>query len=392
MLLGYLLGRCGIETLVLESQEDFDRDFRGDTLHAGVVEILDAMGLSGRLFALPHYKIGELGAGGANLVDFSCLKTEFPFVTMMAQSVFLDFMARESQTFPSFHIEMGASARELVRDESGRIVGLSYRKCGELAEVRTVLVVACDGRGSRLRKEAGLELEEVTDPLEILWFRLPRFAADEGAIRSGILTGGRLPLILLERPDRYQIAAVIEPGRYSEIRAEGLPAFHERLREAEPRLFERAVDTLTEWKKIAFLHVVGGRLETWHIPGMLLIGDAAHVMTPVGGVGINYAIWDAVETANVIVPALKSGAKIDEQLLAEIQRRRERPTRIMQAIQRIAGRRVLNIVAADETKRLRIPLVLRLFARVPGVRSLLPRMVALGGRRTQCEIASFFET
>ncbi|MFT5404878.1 MAG: 2-polyprenyl-6-methoxyphenol hydroxylase-like FAD-dependent oxidoreductase, partial [Verrucomicrobiales bacterium] len=209
LLLGYLLGRCGIRTLVLESQKDFDRDFRGDTLHAGVMAIFASLGLAERIFELPHFKIRKLGAGGLDLIDFTWLKTKFPFVTMIAQSVFLDWLAKETQAFPSYEIEMGANTRELVRDDSDRIVGLRYRQKSEHTEVRAKLVVACDGRGSRMRQEAHLKPTPVTDLLEVLWFRLPRFETDSDQLRSDALTGGRLPFVLLERPTHYQIAAVI---------------------------------------------------------------------------------------------------------------------------------------------------------------------------------------
>ncbi len=392
MVLAYLLGRCGVSTLLLESQKDFDRDFRGDTLHAGVMDIFDAIGLADRLLQLPHHKIRHLAIGPVNLVDFSWLKTKFPYVTMMAQSLFLDHLAGEARAFPATAIEMGANARELLRDEgSQRIRGVRYRQDGQWTDVRCKLVVACDGRGSHLRKEAGLAGRPVTDPLEVLWFRLPREESDGERIRSGALIGGRLPFILLERPDYYQIAAVIKPGSFVRLREEGLSAFHQRIREAAPDLYQRAQQTLDDWKRIAFLHVEGSRLDTWHLPGLLLIGDAAHVMTPVGGVGINYAIWDAVETANVIVPVLKSGAAIQQHHLSEIQRRRQGPTKWMQRLQRIAGRRVLTTIAADESKRIRVPWIAKILPRLPFVRTLLPRLIALGWKRTHCQIQAHFD-
>lgn len=391
MVLGYLLGRCGISTLVLESGGDFDRDFRGDTLHAGVLEIFQSIGLAGEILELPHHKIRSLSAGGTTLVNFEILDTDFPFVTMMAQSIFLSFLAEKSREFPSYKIEMDASVRELVQNEAGAVKGVRYRKNGEMVEVAAGLVVACDGRGSHLRKEAGLELEPVTDLLEVLWFRLPRDERDQQYGRSGAIIGGRLPFIVLERTDHYQIACVIKPGTFSEIRKEGICAFHEEIGRAAPELESRAVETLKTWKDIAFLHVEGGRLAKWHGPGLLLIGDAAHAMTPVGGVGINYAIWDAVETANVIVPVLKNGEKIDENSLGEIQRRREPATRRMQTIQRVAGRKLLEIVSSDLGQPFQIPRILRWILTFPGIRSIPPKLIALGGKRTKCEVKSYFQ-
>jgi 2-polyprenyl-6-methoxyphenol hydroxylase-like FAD-dependent oxidoreductase len=393
IVLGYLLTRCGIETLVLESQPDFDRDFRGDTLHAGVMEIFQDIGLADRILELPHHKIRKLTAGGADLIDFTWLKTDFPYVTMMAQSLFLDFLAQEAATFPSFQIIMDASVRELITDENtGRVTGLRYRKDGQLTDVQAGLVVACDGRASHLRKEAKLEPIPVTDLLEVLWFRLPRHDSDpEFGHRSGALTGGRLPFIILERADHYQIAAVIPPGTFSEIRKRGIAEFHETIRDAAPDFYDRAVTTLDDWKKVAFLHVEGSRLKKWHLPGLLLIGDAAHVMTPIGGVGINYAIWDAVETANVLVPVLKKSEPITDTLLSQIQRRREPATKRMQTIQRVAGRRILAI-AKDDTRRFRIPPLLRLLLKIPGLRSVGPRIIALGGKRTPCQLHNYFDS
>lgn len=392
LVLGYLLGRCGISTVVLEGQADFDRDFRGDTLHAGVMEIFESIGLADKMSDLPHHKIKKLSAGEIDIVDFSRLETDFPFVTMMAQSTFLTWLAKEAEAFPTFRIEMEASVRELIRsDRTSEVIGVRYRRDGEMCNVHASLVVACDGRGSRLRKEAGLTPETVTDPLEVLWFRLPRYETDGAAISSGALTGGRLPFVLLERIDHYQIAAVIPAGSYASVREDGLDAFHQCIGEASPLLLDRARRDLHSWSEIAFLHVQGSHLKTWHLPGLLLIGDAAHVMTPIGGVGINYAIWDAVEAANVIVPVLKSGGKLSRSHLAEIQARRERPTRWMQSVQRIAGRRVVGLAANGVERPVMLPKALRWLPRFPIVRSLIPRLIALGGKRTRCQILRYFE-
>ena len=391
MVLGYLLSKCGIETLVLESQQDFDRDFRGDTLHAGVMELFDTIGLADSMLEIPHQKIKTFSLGDIEIINFSWLKTRFPYITMMAQSEFLGFLSIEAKKSPAFQLEMGAKVRELIRDsDSDKVTGVRYRKDGETISVVADLTIACDGRGSRLRKESGLVSQTTSDPLEVLWFRLPKTGSGSN-IQSGPLTGGRLPLILLERSSHYQIAAVIAPGRFTEIRSEGLPAFHQRIKEASPALFDIASETIDSWKKVAFLHVEGSRLDNWHAPGLLLIGDAAHVMTPVGGVGINYAIWDAFEAANVLVPVIKSGANIESQHLEEVQRRRERPTKRMQRIQKVVGRRVLNTVASDESRRLQLPFFVPLLVGLPGIRALLPRIIALGGKRTQCNIVEYFE-
>lgn len=397
MVLGYLLARCGIDTVLLESQKDFDRDFRGDTLHAGVMEIFETLGLADRILELPHSKIRHLSIGETDLVNFSWIKTPFPYVTMMAQSVFLRFLAEEAAKFPSFRIEMGAQARALLRspEDENRIVGLRYRQNGQAHEIAASLVIACDGRGSRLRKEAGLTPTPVTDPLEVLWFRLPRDATDGDRIQPGALAGSRIPFILLVRPEHYQIAAIIKPGNYSKIRAAGLESFHRTLGRAAPLLFDRARRHLRSWSDLAFLHVEGSRLSQWHCSGLLFLGDAAHTMTPVGGVGINYAIWDAVEAANVLVPRLTAGQAIQASDLAEVQRCREKPTRWMQTVQRLAGRRVVATISADpseaESDPIQLPLAARLVPRIPILRNFLPRLIALGWRRTHCRIGHLFK-
>ena len=379
VVLGYLLGRAGVSVALLESHEDFDRDFRGDTVHAGVMEIFDEIGIAQQLLELPHYKIPAIQAGGINLVDFARLKTKFPYVTMIAQSLLLERMVELASEFPSFRVEMGAKVTELTYNPSGNVVtGVRYHQSGETHEINAKLVVGCDGRGSRVRREAEIESLLVTDPMDVLWFRLPRFETDERSGASGALLGGRTPFIILERPDHYQIAIVIEHGGFQRIRGEGLPAFHERVREVAPDLHERAVEQLDDWSKLAFLAVTGSRVDTWHKPGLLLIGDAAHVMTPIGGVGINYAIWDAVEAANVLVPALQADTEPD---LAEVQRRRLRSTRLMQTFQRIVGRRILAPAAADEERRFQLPLIARLVFRTPILRDLPGRLIAFGFKR-----------
>jgi len=382
VVLAYILARNGIHCELLERHDDFDRDFRGDTLHAGVMEVFEQLGLAEKILELPHYKIRKMEVRGKPLIDFGRLKTKFPFVTMIAQSTLLDFLAKEMENMPEFTLRMGATACGLTSDEnSTRVCGVNYRKDGEEFSVRAKLIVACDGRASRIRKEAGLEMIPVTDPIDVLWFRLSKKENGEKTRSSGALTGGRIPFIVLERPDQYQIAAIIPHGGFKKIRDKGLPAFHQRLREASPDLADTAEKEIDDWEKIAFLSVTGSRLKRWWLPGLMLIGDAAHTMTPVGGVGINYAIWDAVETANVIVPALKNGREIDGRFLHEIQRRRERATKRMQRIQRFAGRRILEPATEDEAISFEPPKIVCKLLQLPLIRDLLPKQIAYGGSR-----------
>ena len=393
--LGYLFASCGIRCELLERHSDFDRDFRGDTIHAGVMEIFDQLGLAEKILGLPHYKIATMETGGTPLVDFTRLPGKYRFITMIAQSIFLDFLTGEAKKLPEFSLQMGAKASDLIRDEeTGSIRGVRFTRGGVEFSIRAKLVVACDGRASQMRKSAGLETRPVTDPIDVLWFRLnkdsktPENEVFDGR-RSGILTGGRTPFIVLERPDQLQIAAVVAHGGFRNIRNEGLPAFCERIREAAPDLADFADAELEDWNQIAFLSVTGSRLDQWWLPGLMIIGDAAHTMTPIGGVGINYAIWDAVETANLTIPLLREGKEIGIDCLREIQSRREPSTKRIQSIQRLVGRRILGRAAQSDPVRFELPRLMRRMIKLPLIRDLPPRLIAYGGW-TPVKLKAFF--
>jgi 2-polyprenyl-6-methoxyphenol hydroxylase-like FAD-dependent oxidoreductase len=382
MILALLLARAGVPVALLEEHEDFERDFRGDTIHPSTMELMDELGLAERLLDVPHTKIDTLTfqapSGPVTLADLRGLKTTFPYVTFMPQARFLDFLAAEGRRYPTFTLLMGANVQALIEEPDGRggtvVRGVTYRPKGAAAkappvELRAPLVVGADGRFSRVRRLAGFEPIATAPPMDVLWFRLPRLPGDpEGA--NGRIARGHL-VAMLNRGDQWQIAYVIAKGGYRAIRDAGLEAFRRAVAEVLPELADR-VHALDDWRDVALLSVESSRLERWYKPGLLLIGDAAHVMSPVGGVGINYAIQDAVVAANVLAGPLRSG-RLRLRDLAAVQRRREWPTRAIQALQAQAQRLVVA-AALTSDRPLEPPALLRL----PVVRAIPPRIVGFG--------------
>ncbi|MBA2748541.1 MAG: FAD-dependent oxidoreductase [Tatlockia sp.] len=340
-ILALLLARQGIPVMLLETHKDFDRDFRGDTLHPSVMEIMAEIGLGDRLLQLPHAKMHNITIETAEdtftLADFSHLKTPYPYITILPQVKFLEFIVNEAQQYPSFQLVMGANVQELI-EEDGAIRGVRYRGHGGWHEVRAILTIGADGRHSRTRQLAEFESIQTSPPMDVLWFRLPRLPEDPSGGR-GRLVKGRI-LVCLERPNDWQIAYVFAKGKYQELRVAGLEALRNSVAEVVPA-FKSRLEQLHDWSEIAFLSVESSRLKRWYRPGLLLIGDAAHVMSPVAGVGINYAIQDAVVAANILIRPLKAG-KIAVKDLAKVQRQRELPTKIIQALQALVQEQILS--------------------------------------------------
>ncbi|MBD1934227.1 MULTISPECIES: FAD-dependent oxidoreductase [Cyanophyceae] len=370
--LALLMARLGIGVMLLEAHKDFDRDFRGDTLHSSSMEIMEQLGLADRLLQLPHTKIRQMSiitpSGSLTLADFSRLKTPYPYITIMPQVRFLELIVEEAKRYPNFVLVLGANVQELV-EEDGEIRGVRYRGHGGWHEVRSRLTVGADGRHSKMRQLAGFEAISTSPPMDVLWFRLPRHPEDlEGLM--GRIGSGKI-VAMLDRSDTWQVAYVIPKGGYQQIRAAGLEALREAIVEVVPEFSDR-VQHLHDWSQIAFLSVESSRLKRWYRPGLLLIGDAAHVMSPVGGVGINYAIQDAVVAANVLSKPLRT-----EQLklsdLAAVQRRRELPTRTIQAFQSFAQKQIIA-PAIDPNRQFKLPAILRL----PILRDLPARLIAFG--------------
>ncbi|HEU0025870.1 MAG TPA: FAD-dependent oxidoreductase [Ktedonobacterales bacterium] len=332
MLLAYLLARQGVSVILLEAHMDFDREFRGDSLHPNTLEIMDELGLSERLLKLPHTQLSGFTLQtetGPVSISLARLKTRHPYVTFIPQAVFLDFIAKEAQRFPQFRLLMGAQVVELI-EEDGVIRGVRYQSHSGAGEVRADLTVGADGRFSKARKLAGFEPVAMAAPLDILWFRLTRRPDDQLNDLGGRFFRRRI-IVIINRFSYWQIGYVIPKGGYQAVRAAGLEAFRDTVARAIPELADRCQE-LQEWKQISVLSVESSYLTRWYRPGLLLIGDAAHVMSPVGGVGVNYAIQDAVETANLLGPKLKAGA-VQPSDLAAVQRRRAFPTRVIQRFQ-----------------------------------------------------------
>ncbi|MCW5854067.1 MAG: FAD-dependent oxidoreductase [Anaerolineae bacterium] len=370
--LALLLARQGIPVTLLEAHRDFDRDFRGDTIHPSVMELLDEIGLAERLLLLPHTKVTsamiQTSAGPATAVDFSRLKSKYPYITMLPQARFLDFIAQEASRYPSFRLVMGAAVREIVQ-ENGAIRGVRYHGADGWHEVRALLTVAADGRSSTIRHILGLEPFQTSTPMDIVWFRFPRQPDDpQGA--AGRFRRGHM-LAMLNRGDQWQAAYIIPKGAYQQLRQAGIDALRQGLMDIVPDYADR-LGGLTDWKQFALLTVESSRLPRWYLAGLLLIGDAAHVMSPVGGVGINYAIQDAVVAANVLSGPLKTGTvKVSD--LAKVQRQREWPTRIMQRFQTLLQDRIVA-GAFDPDKPFKLPWIVRL----PWLRDLPLRFIAYG--------------
>jgi 2-polyprenyl-6-methoxyphenol hydroxylase-like FAD-dependent oxidoreductase len=376
--LALLLARKGIPVTLLEAHHDFDREFRGDTLHPSVMEMMDDLGLAARLLKLRHTEVHRLAfqtkAGPFTPVDFSRLKTEYPYITMMPQTSFLEFITREAKQYPGFRLVMGARVRDLV-EEDGTVKGVRYESDEGPREVRALLTVGADGRGSRVRRLAGIEPSRTSPPMDVLWFRLPREANDpEDAI--GRFGRGHVG-IALNRFDYWQCGYVIPKGTYPELRASGIATLRRSYAELMPD-FSGRVGHLTDWRQISMLSVESSRCKRWHRPGLLLIGDAAHVMSPVGGVGINYAIQDSVAAANILAKPLLEN-RVGERDLAAVQRRRELPTRAIQASQALVQRRLLAPTLHSDVP-LAPPLPLRLLLRTPLLRDVPARLLAYGLR------------
>ena len=372
-----LLARAGVEVTLLESHGDFDRQFRGESLHPSVIEIFDGIGLAERLHELPHTRVHtipiETPEGPMVPADLRYLHSPHPYIMLVRQDLFLQFVTGEAARYPNFRLVMGANVRRLLWEE-GRVVGVRYRAKDGWHEVRAGLTVATDGRNSKVRRLAELEAVVTSPPLDVLWFRLPRLPGDPDST-FGRIGGGHF-FGLFRRTDHWNVEVTIPKDAYSRLKEEGIGAFRRRVSGALPE-FSEHLEHLRDWKEVSVLSVRADRLRRWHRPGLIVIGDAAHVMSPAVGVGINLAIQDAVVAANVIAGPLlrfqRAGSPVPEGRLAEVQRRRELPIRFMQALQGFGHRTVENAHAgrapvSSATRRLMgLPLVRSVLARIIGV-------------------------
>jgi 2-polyprenyl-6-methoxyphenol hydroxylase-like FAD-dependent oxidoreductase len=377
MMAGLLFARAGCTVQVLEKHADFFRDFRGDTVHPSTLELLRELGMLDEFLKRPHDEVRTLTARVADrqitLADLSHLPVESRFVAMMPQWEFLDFLADEARRYPTFSLRMEAEAIDLII-ERGRIAGVRLKN-GE--EVRARLTLAADGRSSVLRDKAGLPKTDLGAPIDVLWFRLPKQPTPTN--ETGGTFGAGTLVVQIDRGDYWQCAYVVAKGAAEEIRAKGIEAFRADVARAAPELAD-AVDTLQDWEQVKLLSVSLDRLETWWRPGFLAIGDAAHAMSPVGGVGINLAVQDAVAAANILAAPLASGQNFDP-LLEKVQERRLFPTRVIQSVQKMVHDRVLTPLVIRRAVLQKVPLPLRLFELFPVLRRIPARLVGLGVRR-----------
>jgi 2-polyprenyl-6-methoxyphenol hydroxylase-like FAD-dependent oxidoreductase len=378
MMLGFLLARAGIDVVVLEKHADFLRDFRGDTVHPSTMQVMHELGLLDAFLARPHSEVRTLGVQIGDvfteIADFTHLPTQAKFIALMPQWDFLDFIADEAKRYPTFRLLMRTEATGLVR-EGDRMVGVTARGPDGMLEINAHLTIAADGRHSTLRDAAGFEVVERGAPMDVLWLRLSKSAGDPPQT-LGRVDVGRI-FIMLDRNDYWQCAFVIPKGGIDDVHAHGLDAFRAEIVRLAPFLRDR-VHELASWDDVKLLTVAVNRLDTWFRPGLLFIGDAAHAMSPVGGVGINLAIQDAVAAANILVPRLReSGATLND--LRAVQRRRERPTRLTQGMQVMIQKRVISNVLRGTTTP-KPPMIVRMLGRYPILRRLPARIVGMGFR------------
>jgi 2-polyprenyl-6-methoxyphenol hydroxylase-like FAD-dependent oxidoreductase len=378
MMLGFLLARAGVDVVVLEKHADFLRDFRGDTVHPSTLELMHELGLLDEFLKLPHQKIQKLGAqiGGERvaMVDFSHLPTHCKYIAMMPQWNFLNFLAEHGGHYKTFDLHMEAEATGLIED-GGRIVGLRAKTPDGVLTVHADLVVGADGRHSIVREKSGLESEDYGAPMDVLWFRIARKDSDE-TDAFGHVEAGKM-LIMLDRGDYWQCAYVIAKGGIERIKAKGLDAFRDAVVEMSPFLADR-IGQLQSFDDVKLLSVSVDRLKKWWRPGLLCIGDAAHAMSPIGGVGINMAVQDAVAAANRLAVPLLNG-QVSDADLAAIERRRTPPVRFTQWMQLIIQKQVISRVLAGE-RRPKPPLLLKLFGMFPALRRIPARLLGLGIR------------
>ncbi|MEZ5775849.1 MAG: FAD-dependent oxidoreductase [Hyphomicrobiaceae bacterium] len=383
MMAGHLLARAGIDVVVLEKHADFLRDFRGDTVHPSTLEVMDELGLIERFLARPHQKVRRLAGkfGDTELIfaDFSSLPVRHRYIAMMPQWELLDFLAEEGRRFAGFGLRMRAEVTDLV-EADGRVRGLHARTPEGPLEIAADLVIGADGRHSRVRECAGLEVESIGAPMDVLWFRVSRKDSDPDDT-TGRFDAGRIS-IMINRGDYWQCAFVIPKGSVDEVHARGLAAFREAVAKLAPFLGDR-LGEIASFDDVKLLTVAVDRLTNWTRPGLLCIGDCAHAMSPVGGIGINLAVQDAVAAANILAAPLRAG-RASEADLQKVEARRLFPTRMTQRLQVFIQNRVIA-PTLKSTTQLQVPLAVRLLTQVPLLRRLPARLIGLGIRPEHVE-------
>jgi 2-polyprenyl-6-methoxyphenol hydroxylase-like FAD-dependent oxidoreductase len=380
LVLGYLLARAGVDVIVLEKHADFLRDFRGDTIHPSTLTVLQDLGLLEAFLRLPHQEVTELSGDvygePVTIADFRHLPAPGNFLVLIPQWDFLDFIADQARAFPNFSLRMDSKAVGLL-EEDGQVVGLRTEEGGGVVTIRADLVVGADGRHTTIRQAAGLRTEDVGAPIDVLWFSLPRDAATDPSRTGGTIRPGAM-LVTLNRETYWQCAYVIPKGSVAQLQAQGIEAFRRKVAGIAGFLADD-VDRLAGWDDVKLLQVQINRMPRWYREGLLCIGDAAHAMSPVGGVGINLAIQDAVAASNLLAQPLREG-RVGVADLAAVQKRRDWPARVTQRAQVAVQDEVLSPILARSEAPASVPLPVKLLQRLPLLRRLPARLVGIGVR------------
>lgn len=388
MMLSFLLARMGVDVLVLEKHADFLRDFRGDTIHPSTLEVMHELGILDEFLKRPHQEVrelaGQVSSETVTIADFTHLPTRCRFIAFMPQWDFLNFIVEQARRYPAFHLRMQAEVTDLI-EENDKVAGVRAKTPEGILEARANLTIGADGRHSVVRERAGLPVINLGAPMDVMWMRLSRRPGDPGQT-FGHVDIGRI-LVLLNREDYWQCAFVIPKGAIEEIRQRGLASLREEIARLAPFLRDR-VDELRDWKDISLLTVAVDRLQRWYRSGLLCIGDAAHAMSPIGGVGINLAIQDAVAAANILGTKLLQGTPSESELHA-VQRRREFPTRATQRLQLVIQNNVIRRVLGS-SKPLSLPWILKLVRRWPLLRRIPARLIGIGFRPEHVKTESSF--
>ena len=378
MMLGLLLARAGVRVVVLEKHADFFRDFRGDTIHPSTLEVMYELGILDAFLKRPHQEVrqltGRVAGESVTIADFTHLPTHCQFLVLMPQWDFLDFLAAEARKYKTFDLRMETEVTGLI-EEDGHIAGVRVNVRGEPQQMRADLVIGADGRHSVVRERAGLTVDSFGAPIDVLWMRISRHPGDPTQA-LGNVQGGHI-LVMLDRGDYWQCAFVIRKGGLDELKQRGIAAFREDIATIVPVMRDR-VGELRDWSDIKLLTVLVDRLRRWHRPGLLCIGDAAHAMSPIGGVGINLAIQDAVAAGNILAGPLARGTCSDADL-QRVQERRELPTRIVQRAQVMVQERVMGPALRGKGPQ-QLPFALKLLRWFPMLRRIPARLVGIGLR------------
>jgi 2-polyprenyl-6-methoxyphenol hydroxylase-like FAD-dependent oxidoreductase len=379
MMLGYLLGRAGVETIVLEKHADFFRDFRGDTVHPSTLQVMDELGLIDGFLRLPHQEIqkmdGQFGGRSIRISDLGRLKAKYPFIAFMPQWDFLNFLRESGKRFAALNVMMSAEAIDLIWS-GDRVAGVEVKTPDGQIEIRADLTVACDGRHSIVREKARLEVEEIGAPMDVLWFRAGKAASDSESVFARIETGKMM--VTFDRGDYWQCAYVIAKDQYDAVKARGLDALRDEIVRMAPVL-KSGIAEVKSWDDVKLLTVAINRLKRWTRPGLLCIGDAAHAMSPVGGVGVNLAVQDAVATANLLAGKLVNGCPTEAELDA-VRKRREFPVRMTQRMQVMVQNNIISMALKPGQGPVKPPLFARVINAVPWLQGITARFIGLGVR------------